>query len=119
MADSGNHRIQKFTSDGTFLLKWGSLGTADGQFTSPRGIAVDLSGNVYVGGRQNHRIQKFTSQGVFLAKWGSFGSGEGQFNRPRGIAIDAPGTVYVADTENHRIQAFASGEPPTFNTGDR
>ena len=47
-AEGNNHRIQKFTSSGTFLLKWGSLGSADGQLIYPRGVAVDASGNVYV-----------------------------------------------------------------------
>ena len=28
----GNHRIQKFDSNGVFLTKWGSLGSGDGQF---------------------------------------------------------------------------------------
>ena len=32
----------------SFVTKWGSNGTADGQFISPDGIAVDSSGNVYV-----------------------------------------------------------------------
>jgi DNA-binding beta-propeller fold protein YncE len=35
VADSSNHRIQKFTSDGKFITKWGSEGSADGQFAFP------------------------------------------------------------------------------------
>jgi DNA-binding beta-propeller fold protein YncE len=30
VADTLNHRIQKFTSEGIFLFNWGSLGTAAG-----------------------------------------------------------------------------------------
>ena len=56
----GNHRVQKFTSDGTFLTQWGSGGSGPGQFDWPRGIAVDGSGNVYVADTCNHRVQKFT-----------------------------------------------------------
>jgi hypothetical protein len=59
--DMHNHRIQKFTSDGTFLTKWGSSGTRDGQFDNPEGIAVDGSGHVYVADGSNHRIQKFAA----------------------------------------------------------
>ena len=33
VADTGNHRIQKFTNTGTFLTKWGSSGSGDGQFS--------------------------------------------------------------------------------------
>jgi len=59
VADSGNHRIQKFTSSGTFLSKWGSAGTGNGKFLFPGGVFVDPSGNVYVADTENNRIQKF------------------------------------------------------------
>ena len=42
-----------------FLLEWGTLGSGDGQFSSPFGVAVDASGNVYVADLFNHRIQTF------------------------------------------------------------
>jgi len=108
VADTDNDRIQKFSSNGTFLTKWGSSGTGDGQFKSPRGIAIDGSDNVYVSDEQNCRIQKFSSNGTFLTKWGSSGSGDGQFQFPDGIAIDSSGNVYVADGANYRIQKFSS-----------
>ena len=82
VADSGNHRIQKFSSKGIFLATWGSNGLRNGQFDSPHGIAVDGSGNVYVADSGNHRIQKFNPDGTFLATWGSQGSGNGQFYFP-------------------------------------
>lgn len=57
--DADNHRIQKFDSNGKFITKWGSKGNGDGQFTSPAGIAIDSSGNVYVVDTGNDRIQVF------------------------------------------------------------
>ena len=107
VADTHNHRIQKFTSSGVFLAKWGSEGSGNGQFSYPSGVAVDGSGNVYVADTINDRIQKFSSEGVFLAKWGSSGSGDGQFSGPQGVAVDGSGNVYVADTGNNRIQKFS------------
>lgn len=73
---------------GTFLTKWGSPGSEDGQFDLPLGIAVDGSGNVYVADSSNDRIQQFTSSGTFVTKWGVLGSGDGHFNFPRGVAVD-------------------------------
>jgi sugar lactone lactonase YvrE len=92
----------------TFVTKWGSQGTGDGQFKYPYGVAVDASGNVYVADTLNYRIQKFNSDGTFLTKWGSNGTGDGQFNMPYGVAVDSDCNVYVADTDNHRIQKFDS-----------
>jgi len=59
VADTNNHRIQKFDSGGSFQAKWRSYGSGDGQFNCPGGVAVDSSGNVYVADTINHRIQKF------------------------------------------------------------
>jgi streptogramin lyase len=106
VSDQGNHRIQKFDSDGNLLTKWGSQGSADGQFNRPWGIAVDSRGDIYVADDLNHRVQKFNGDGTFLTKWGSPGSGDGQFDRPTDIAVDASGNVFVADSKNIRIQKF-------------
>jgi sugar lactone lactonase YvrE len=59
VADTLNHRIQKFTAYATFEAKWGSRGSGDGQFYEPYQATVDPSGNVYVADSLNNRIQKF------------------------------------------------------------
>ena len=74
MVDSDNDRIQKFTNTGTFIRKWGSFGSGNGQFEGPSGVAVDPSGNVFVADSGNDRIQKFTNTGKFIRQWGSLGS---------------------------------------------
>ena len=42
VTDYDNHRIQKFTSSGEFIAKWGSYGSGDGQFLTSYGVAVDI-----------------------------------------------------------------------------
>jgi hypothetical protein len=37
-------RLGQFNNSGSFLLKFGSSGTGNGQFTNPNGIAIDGSG---------------------------------------------------------------------------
>lgn len=110
VADSGNNRIQKFTST-AFSAVIGSAGSGDGQFNNPSAITVDSSRNLYVADTGNNRIQKFDSSGNFVAKWGTAGSGNSQFSSPQGIAAtDNGGTTYifVSDTGNNRIENFDS-----------
>jgi len=107
VADTGNSRIQKFTSDGLFLSSWGTNGDKDGQLQSPVGIAI-YENNVYVVDETQYTVQKFDNDGNFILKWGGLGSENGQFSEPRGITINSSGVVYVADSMNHRIQTFTS-----------
>ncbi|HET9232673.1 MAG TPA: FlgD immunoglobulin-like domain containing protein, partial [Candidatus Eisenbacteria bacterium] len=99
-----------FTALGVYVSQFGTTGTGDGQFLSPRAIAVDGSGFIFVteDALASKRVQKFTSAGVFVTKWGSTGSGDGQFAGPRGITVDGSGNVYVADTLNDRVQKFTN-----------
>jgi len=80
VVDNMNYRVQKFTSSGNFILKWGTNGSGSGQFLFPCGIAVDNeNGFVYVGdnslsvggsGSDNIvRIQKFDLSGNFMEQW--------------------------------------------------
>jgi hypothetical protein len=108
VSDWQNQRIQKFTSDGSYVRQWGTAGSADGEFNQPTGIGVDPSGYVYVADTANHRVQKFTSDGDYVAQWGSYGSGNGQFQSPYDIGFDSSGYAYVSDYGNNRIQKFTS-----------
>ncbi len=106
--DAENFNVQKFTSDGQFITKWGSEGTADGQFGGLESLDIDSEGNVYVADSGNEKIQKFTPDGQFILSWGTPGSEIGQFDEPGGVAIDSDDNVFVTDINNHRIQVFTS-----------
>lgn len=119
IADSGNHIIRMMTPGGTVstYAGSGSAGSSDGsaqsaRFNTPRGLAVDASGNLYVTDSVNHNIRKISKTGTVTTLAGSAGisgaeDGSGSnahFNQPFGLAVDAAGNVYVADTGNHTIR---------------
>jgi len=135
VADSLNHRIRKITVDSngvggvSTLAGSGTVGFAEGTgtaawFNTPRGVAVDGSGNVYVADSLNHRIRKITAAGEVSTLAGNDTRGfrdgaSAQFNQPHGVAVDSDGNVYVADAGNDRIRKItANGVVSTLAGGD-
>ncbi|MFE7671692.1 RICIN domain-containing protein [Streptomyces albidoflavus] len=133
ISDRDNHRIRKVTPDGTISTVVGS-GTAgpegDGgpavsaQLNSPRGIASDSAGALYIADSSNHRVRKVTPDGTIstVAGTGTRGSdGDGgpataaRLNRPFGVVVDADGVLYIADQGNHRVRKVTpDGKISTF-----
>src|SRR2546422_263704 len=101
VVDTGNSRIQKFDSNGKFILSFGQSGLGGGQFLSPRAIVADSQGNIYVSDSGNNRIEKFTQDGVFLQAYGS--SSGSNLKTPLGLSVDKSGNIYVVDNGNNRI----------------
>lgn len=103
------YSIVKLDLNGKYLSKFGSTGSANGQFMSrgTTGIAFDAVGNIYVSDSGNDRVQKFDRQGNYVSQFGSTGTGDGQFQTPGGIAFDKTGNIYVTDDGgNYRVEKF-------------
>ncbi|MFP4497614.1 MAG: 6-bladed beta-propeller, partial [Vulcanimicrobiota bacterium] len=100
------HSITRFTLDGQFIKKFGSMGNQPGQFRMLSSIAVNKYG-IFVSEMANLRIQKFTFDGEFVTTWGERGPGDAQFMAPEGIAVDSEGKVFVVDSKTHSIQVFS------------
>ena len=49
ITDDKNNRVQVFNSDGGYITQFGNQGSTSEIIQDPGGIAVDSSGNVYVG----------------------------------------------------------------------
>jgi len=102
IADTSNNRVQKFDSNGNWILSFGIQGSTNGQFYAPVDVAVDSQGNIYVSDAYNYRIQKLDSNGNFVAKWSTTGV-------PSGVVVDGSGNVFVAEMSNtYRISKFNS-----------
>ncbi len=116
VADTWNHRIQKFTADGKFVNMWGYFGQAENPnaLWGPRDIAIDKDGNVFVTDTGNKRIVIYDADGNFISQFGSVGVEPGQFDEPVGIAVDNTGLVYIADTWNQRIQVMSKDQDGTY-----
>ena len=123
VADSGNHRIDQFSSSGAFVRAWGwgvadgtttafqtctsnchtgLSGSGSGQFETPKFIEVDNStgpshGDVYVADSSDGRVQKFDQEGNLLASWGTEGAIDFSSGGPiEGITVDEVGELLVA-----------------------
>ena len=79
VADSDNHRIQKFNAAGTFRYQMGRSGLRGRPVFLSQRHCRGFADKVYVAD-SNSRIQKFDASGTFIEKWGSYGSHDGEFN---------------------------------------
>ena len=141
IADTGNSRIRKVDSSGNISTVAGTgtggFGGDGGAATAarlrtPRGVAVDGSGNLYIADANNHRIRKVDSSGnistVAGTGTGGFGTvgfnGDGaaataaQLRSPQGVAVDGSGNLYIADTFNQRIRKVNSSGNISTVAGD-
>jgi sugar lactone lactonase YvrE len=119
---NNTNQIQKYNSSGGFVLDWGGT-TTYGVATpvaalSPKGIAVDSNGNVFVVDTGHNRIVVFDSGGNFTADWGgSTVYGSSAFIGPTGVAVDSSNSVYVLDKGNHRVVKFLSSHAYSIDWG--
>ncbi len=59
VADTGNHRIQKFSPYGGLKIAFGDSGSAGEQFIFPEGIAVDENLILYIADTGNDRVERY------------------------------------------------------------
>jgi uncharacterized protein (TIGR03437 family) len=128
IADLGNARIRRITPGGiiTTVAGGGSL-TAGGanegsmatmvSFVSPRNVAVDGNGILYISDYGANRVYRMGTDGTLttLAGTGSQGysqdgiANQMELNHPTALAVDRAGTVYIADSGNKLIRKVSAG----------
>ena len=124
IADTTNNKIRMITASTGIITTIAGTGaggsTGDGGLAksallnAPYGMALDASGNLYIGDKNNNKIRMITaSTGIIttIAGTGVVGStGDGGLatsallNAPQGVTIDLSGNIYIADTANNRLR---------------
>jgi uncharacterized repeat protein (TIGR01451 family) len=126
------HRVYRVFFDGTLAIVAGTGiegFSGDGgpaisaQLFTPKGLALDGSGNLFIADSTNHRIRKVTPAGTISTVAGvgfmgfppsqSVGDGgpatAARLFYPEGVAVDVSGALLIADTNNYRIRKVTAG----------
>ena len=126
IADLGNNRVRRVATDGTITTYAGSGqgATSDGgpaiyaQLLSPRNLALDAGGNLYISEFAGHRVRKVSPDGRISTVAGSGVAGlrgdgaaatSAQLAFPAGLAVDGAGSLYIADSQNQRVRKVLPG----------
>lgn len=95
IADTGNHRVRKVTTDGKISSVAGTAAT----LSLPVAIATDDRGDVFVADEGTSRVLRVDAGGTIT----TLAASGFAFSSPLGVAVDSSGYVYVADTDHGRI----------------
>jgi sugar lactone lactonase YvrE len=91
----------------------GAVKTLGSGFSSPYGVAVDGSGNLFVADPANNAVKEILAAGGYTTV-NTLGSG---FSSPNGVAVDGSGNVFVGDSGNNAVkEILAAGGYTTVNT---
>ena len=121
IADHDNNRIRMVDVDGTIATVAGNgwrgvIGDGSSAtfatLNSPRGLAIDAFGNLYISDTLNDRIRKLDTDGIIttVAKHGN-SQVEGEpatsplILNPEGIAVDVNGDLYIANGTILKVDA--------------
>jgi sugar lactone lactonase YvrE len=105
VADTGNHRIQRFNGAGWSVIGQGTKGSGLGQFASPEAVVASPDGRrIYVADTGNRRIQ-WSQDGGWT--WALFASGIVS----QGLALDRDGNLYASDALDSRVIRYPGGIP--------
>ena len=106
VAEFGNDRIQKLTTGGQFLQKFGQCGSGQGQFRYPASVIVDQRDRLIVSDSDNHRIVILNQASTWLLTINGNVPGSHGFQYPYGVALDPQGNIHVAAWVSNTIKVF-------------
>jgi len=102
LADAGSHLIRRIVpgKEVTTLTLHDTLST-------PHGIAIDESKNIYIADMGTHRVLKIDKEGNVkpIAGTGEIGNSLEALNKPAALLVHA-GYLWIADLNNHQIKVI-------------
>ncbi|MEP7216794.1 MAG: NHL repeat-containing protein, partial [Anaerolineaceae bacterium] len=112
VTDTGNDRIQVYTSDGRFLKTVGSSGSGPSQFDEPVGISQGPDGTIFVADMFNRRVVLLNADGSFKAQFPVDGwGGQEVLDKPYLRAL-SDGRVAVSLPSLNQVRVYTvDGKP--------
>ena len=98
VADTGNGRIQEFSSDGSLVRTIGEAGTGEGQLDRPTGVAVTTDRHIHVA-TADGRVHEYDAEGTHLGETRGPAPGFG----PLADIVAVDNRVFVLDPDNGRV----------------
>jgi sugar lactone lactonase YvrE len=110
VADTGNHRVQRFDSSGVFLGEFGGFGYDANRFDRPTAVWSRSALAVWVLDQGNARVVKYDLEGRLLGVLVALRSDDVRARldliEPEGLATDRGGQLFVTDAAGDRILMF-------------
>ena len=97
ISDLGGCRVSLYDTDGNYQSGFGSPGNGFGQFTRPKGIAVDREEIIYVVDAAFENVQVFDKKGNLLTYFGGTYKGPGDMWLPADVTIDYNSLEYFSE----------------------
>ena len=93
ITDIGLHALLKFDRNSyELVIRTGTQGSEDGQFSSPSGLCIDYSGDILVADSGNNRVSVFSNDLIFISNIEI-----GRLKNPRDVKLTPDSVVVVLD----------------------
>jgi uncharacterized protein (TIGR03437 family) len=126
IADTYNHRIRRVTPAGEIrtIAGTGAKGSSGdsglasaASLATPRNVALDAAGNLYISEFDGHRVRRISPDGIIATVAGTGVAGfnadgiatAAQISSPAGLAADPAGAIYITDVANARVRRLRDG----------
>jgi len=127
LSDAAGHHIRRFNMKTGELTLFAGTGAASfsgdtsaatsATLNTPRGVALDASGNLYIADYGNNRVRRVNTSGIITTVAGNgnaYTDGDGgpatsaSINGPAAVALDTSGNLYIAERSGHVVRKVSA-----------